>query len=77
MAQVTLYLDSRTDRQLAQAAKGAKLSKSRYVAELIRQKSAGQWPPEFLKLAGAYPDFPTADEVRASLGSDLPRVPLD
>jgi hypothetical protein len=77
MAQVTLYLDSRTDKQLAQAARGAKLSKSRYVAELIRQKSAGQWPPEFLKLAGAYPDFPTVEEIRAGLGSDLPRVRLD
>jgi hypothetical protein len=77
MAQVTLYLDSRTDRQLAQAAKGAKLSKSRYVAELIRRKSAGQWPSEFLKLAGAYPDFPTAEELRSGLGSDVPRLPMD
>jgi hypothetical protein len=74
---VTLYLDQQTEKRLAQAAKQAKLSKSRYVADLIRQKSTGQWPQDFLSLAGAFPEFPTAEELRAGLGTDLPRVPLE
>lgn len=76
MGQVTLYLDAETEKKLAKAAARAKLSKSRWVAKLIRERTGLQWPEELVKLAGAYPDFPTVEEIRATYGPDIPRVPL-
>jgi len=43
------------------------------VADLIREKTAARWPESVARLAGAWADFPTAEEIRAGLGEDLPR----
>lgn len=75
MAQITLYLDDDTDALLTRAAADAGLSKSRWVAELIRRHGSDAWPPACLTLAGAFPDFPLRDD--ATMGAttpDLPRV---
>lgn len=76
MGQVTLYLDAQTERRVAQAARRAKLSKSRWVSGLIHEKIHAEWPDEFLKLAGAFPDFPTVAQLRAANGKDHPRIAL-
>lgn len=76
MGQVTLYLDEDTDKKLTRAATRAKLSKSRWVAQLIRERASAAWPEEFVRLAGAFPDFPRVEEIRAVHGKDVPRVPL-
>jgi hypothetical protein len=49
------------------------------VAELIREKTATEWPASVVRLAGAWAedDFPSLDEIRRGLPPDLPREPLD
>ncbi|HEY0295815.1 MAG TPA: CopG family transcriptional regulator [Bordetella sp.] len=73
MAQITLYLDEDTEILVAQAAKAKGISKSRWVAEAIRQYAHDTWPAECLALAGAFPDFPLREDSPSS-GEDLPRI---
>jgi hypothetical protein len=76
MSQITLYLDVETETRLKSAAKAAGVSQSRWVADLIREKTATDWPASVARLAGAWTDFPTAEEIRAGLGKDTPRGDL-
>ena len=76
MGQVTLYLDPETESKMKAAAKAAGTSQSRWVADLIREKTATRWPESIVRLAGAWSDFPDAAEMRAGLGEDVPREPL-
>jgi hypothetical protein len=65
MPQMTIYLDEKTERIMRKLAKRKGLSYSRWVAGLIRDAARNTWPEDFLKLAGAFPDAPLADEIRA------------
>jgi hypothetical protein len=78
MRQVTLYLDPETESKMKAAAKSAGTSQSRWVADLIREKTATQWPESLAKLAGSWSDddFPSLEEIRAGIGEDVPREPL-
>ncbi|GAA4332540.1 hypothetical protein GCM10023144_22720 [Pigmentiphaga soli] len=73
MGQITLYLDDSTEALVHQAAQASGMSKSRWVAELIRAHAHDTWPPELRKLAGAFADFPLREE-QAAPGDDLPRI---
>jgi hypothetical protein len=75
MGRVTLYLDEQTEAKVRSAAKAAGVSQSRWVADLIREKTATRWPESIARLAGAWADFPTAEEIRAGLGEDVAREP--
>lgn len=76
MGQVTLYLDPETEERMKVAAKAAGLSQSRWVAEVIREKTATEWPASIASLAGAWEDFPSLEELREGLPEDLPRASL-
>lgn len=76
MGQLTLYLDSETERQVKAAAKAAGTSLSRWVAGLIREKTANRWPESVVRLAGAWPDLPSLEEIRAEEGEDVTRQPF-
>jgi hypothetical protein len=76
MAQVTLYLDRETASRTKKAAKAAGLSQSRWVAELVRQKTLGEWPRSVERLSGAWADAPTAQRLRRSKAKDAPRQPF-
>ena len=73
MAQLTLYLDDETEARLKETANSAGMSLSRWVANLIREKIASQWPASVIELAGAWADLPTAEELRRDVPEDLPR----
>jgi predicted transcriptional regulator len=73
MAQLTLYLDDDTEARLKEAARAEGVSLSRWVADLIRQKTATEWPASVIELAGAWADFPTAEELREDVPADVPR----
>jgi hypothetical protein len=79
MGQVTLYIDNETEEKLKAAAKAAGVSQSRWVADLIREKTATEWPASVVQLAGAWAedDFPSLEEIRKGLPPDLPREPFD
>lgn len=78
MAQITLYLDDDTQALVDQAAKAHGLSKSRWVADIIRKYAAHEWPQDCLALAGRFADFPlreAGDANNASpMAADVPRL---
>jgi hypothetical protein len=76
MAQITLYLDDEMKARLRAAAKAANLSQSRFVANLIAEKLRHEWPAAVTELAGAWPDLPEADVLRAELDGNTMREPL-
>jgi len=73
MAQVTIYLDAGAARRLRAAAREAGVSVSRWVGELVQNRTRSDWPAEARELAGAWPDFPDLDDLRAATGKDQPR----
>lgn len=75
MGQVTLYLDGETEAKMKEAAQAAGVSQSRWVADLIREKTAAHWPDSVAKLAGAWSeeDFPSLAEIRSGQGEDVAR----
>ena len=64
MARITIYLDDATSEKLKSVAGSAGLSISSFVGDLIRNKFVLEWPASVAKLAGAWKDFPTLDEIR-------------
>ncbi|MHB1100124.1 MAG: CopG family transcriptional regulator [Burkholderiales bacterium] len=74
MSQITLYLDDATQALVEQAAQANGVSKSRWVAELIRKYAALEWPQDCLTLAGRFADFPLREENPASPPADVPRL---
>ena len=76
MGQITIYLDAETEKRLAGVIKKGGVSKSRWIAELIREKVATSWPENVVALAGAWSDMPTAEEIREGAGTDVEREPL-
>jgi hypothetical protein len=73
MPQITLYLDDVTQALVEQAAQAHGLSKSRWVAEIIRKYAAHEWPQDCLALAGRFADFPLREESSAVQPADVPR----
>lgn len=72
MSQITLYLDEATQALVTQAAKVYGLSKSRWVADIIRKYAAHEWPQDCLALAERFPDFPLREESSTPLPADVP-----
>ena len=73
MGQVTIYLDSETEKKMLNMIEKNGMSKSKWIAELIREKTANAWPENVKKLAGAWKDLPTAEEIRKETGLDADR----
>ncbi|SAI27275.1 Uncharacterised protein [Bordetella ansorpii] len=73
MSQITLYLDDATQALVDEAAQASGMSKSRWVAELIRKYASQEWPADCLALAGAFADFPLREDV-PELPADVPRA---
>lgn len=74
MSQVTIYLDKDVEVKLKAAAKSNNLSVSKWIAGIIKEKIATEWPKDFVGLAGSWGDeFPTIEEIRSNSGQDCPR----
>jgi hypothetical protein len=73
MGQVTIYLNSETERKMQKIIKKRGVSKSKWIASLIEEKTANTWPEPVVALAGAWADMPTAKEIRKKLGRDASR----
>lgn len=65
MAQITILLDSKTEIRARDAAKAAKVSLDRWIADLIKEKTDPNWPEPVRCLAGAWPDFPDLEDIRS------------
>jgi hypothetical protein len=73
MGQVTIYLDDNTEKKMRNMVEKSGISKSKWIAQLIREKTATTWPENVVRLAGAWKDLPTADEIRQNMGKDKTR----
>ena len=76
MGQVTIYIDDDTERKMLKIIEKSGISKSKWVTELIREKASTTWPENVVKLAGAWSDLPTAEEIRKQMGKNADREPL-
>jgi len=73
MGQVTIYLEEEIEKKMVDAAKSAHLSKSKWIARLITEKVANEWPHSVIGLAGSWHDFPSIDDIRSTEGKDTNR----
>jgi hypothetical protein len=73
MGQVTIYLDDDTERKMLKMIEKQRISKSKWLVELIREKASVTWPESVVNLAGAWKDMPTAEEIRKGMGKDARR----
>jgi hypothetical protein len=58
MAQLHCYVPDQIADQFKQRAKEANLSTSKYLALLVKQETAGQWPDDYFDLAGSWQGEP-------------------
>jgi hypothetical protein len=77
MANVTIYLPDEVEGRIRKAAKAEGISVSRWIAGRLAQMVDKNPAPEFLQLAGAFPDFPEVDELRRGYGSDTLRETVE
>ncbi len=73
MGQVTIYLEDEIESKMTKAAKSAHLSKSKWIAKLIHEKVANEWPQSVIDLAGSWDDFPSLEDIRKSPATDARR----
>ena len=76
MGQVTIHLDDETEKRMTANAKAMKLSKSKWIANVIREKLVDEWPANVRELAGSWEDFPTLEEIREMEQRDVTREAL-
>lgn len=70
MGQITIYLDTELESRLKAAARQADLSTSRWIALLVQERLSEEWPAAVRESAGTWGEFPSAEELRSSLGED-------
>ncbi len=73
MAQITIHLSDEAEAKVRASAQEENISISRWIARLIEDKTANKWPASIRELAGAWSDFPSLEEIRESIGEDIPR----
>lgn len=73
MGQVTIYLDDETEKKMVENARSMHVSKSKWIASVIREKLVDDWPASVRELPGSWKDFPSAEELRANLPADIDR----
>lgn len=76
MKRITVYLDDIASAQVTAAARAARVSRSQWIAEAIRLRIGRDWPASVRELAGAWPDFPTAEEIRRKQAGNARRERL-
>ena len=76
MSQITIYLDMETEALMDAAVKAAGASRSKWIADTIRERMRTEWPASIYALAGAWPDLPLAEELRKAGGADTKRERL-
>lgn len=71
MGQIAIYLDDDLEARLSAVAAHKKISRSRWIASVIRERLQDEWPEEVRALAGSWKDFPDLSELREDLGADV------
>ncbi len=70
MGHITIYLEDEIETKVLSVAASLNISQSKWIANLIKEKVADEWPVSVRKLAGAWKDFPTLEDIRGFDSSD-------
>jgi hypothetical protein len=73
MGQVTIYLDDETEKTVRAAAASDGVSMSKWIAQRIEKDARTEWPALVRKLAGAWSDLPSAEQIRRPSSKDVAR----
>ena len=76
MGQVTVYLEGEIEKKARAAARSEGVSLSKWVAGRIEQGTRSEWPEHVRRLAGAWTDMPSVEQIRAKYGKDVKRSRL-
>lgn len=77
MAQITIYLPHDIEARARKAAKSKRQSVSRWIAEQVVHTLKDTLPQGVLDAAGAFPDFPSLEEIRKGYGKDARREAME
>ncbi len=73
MTHLSIELDEQTGTDLLARAQAEGLNPQEWVARLVRRHLHPQWPDHIRAMAGTWPDFPSAEELREGGGQDVVR----
>jgi hypothetical protein len=75
MSQLLITLDEKAEQLLSKLVESTGLDNSAVISSLIHKQASADWSPEFVAALNAMnaDDFPSLDEIRSSMGKDLPR----
>ena len=76
MAQITIYLEDHVLELVNAAVRSAKVSKSQWIADAVRARVRKEWPATVRALAGGWPEFPSAAQIRRRRPADTSREKL-
>lgn len=78
MAQVTIYLDEKTEQLVKDHVQASGESTSKWIAEAVRKRVLSEWPADVLSLLGSWKDedLPDEAELRGGYGTDAAREEL-
>jgi hypothetical protein len=76
MAQLAIYIDDQLAKRLDEAVKASGKSKSKWVAEVIRQFLHDQWPEGFFDLAGSWVDDDGPEEIMNRIRAGMDRTEM-
>jgi len=78
MAQVTIYLDEKTEQLMKKHVQASGESTSKWVAEAVRKRVLSEWPADVLSLLGSWKevDLPKEADLRSGYGADAAREEL-
>ncbi len=76
MGQVTIYLDDEIEAKMMASAKAMKVSKSKWIAGVIRERLVDEWPAGVRELPGSWEDFPSLEDIRGAAQTDIAREVL-
>ncbi len=78
VSQLLITLDEKAERLLSKLVESTGLDNSAVITNLIHKQASSDWSPEFTSALNAMTanDFPSLDEIRSTVGNDLPRKNL-
>lgn len=70
MAQLAIYVDDETAREVKKAARKAGMSRSEWVSNLVQKELRGQISEEFFRILGTWEDDRAAEEILKEIRAD-------
>jgi hypothetical protein len=77
MSQITIYLDSATEKKVRRRAKEDGISVSKWIVKTIAGNERDAWPTSVVQAFGSWSDVPEQKAIRRSYGRDVQRESLD